>query len=214
MVTSPTPDRVKFSSTLINQAALDRYHFTQYGFEDSSYYRGGLASAEDIRYRTHNPSNPQLKRLKTASEVAKTDALATCNSSAQFFGEYLHAYEDTFAHRDKENVPYTAETFGWGKGHLFGGENPDYTYNHIEWRPAGFGRWDVNEDRTFEMEREVYGELQSFAGSGGRKTELNEIFSILWKFNAFPAHDNDASKMSAKIEILNYGLKKIGYENI
>jgi len=213
--THPTIEPTFARESELFSVSLDRYHFTQYGYEDSNYYRDTFfPNAEDIRYRTHSPSNPQLKRLKNASELAKTDELATCDSSAQLFGEYLHAFEDTFAHRNQENVPYTAETFGWGKGHLFGGENPDYTYNHIELRPAGFGRWDVNEDRTFEMENEVYRELKLFASARGKTTEFGEISSILSRFNAFPAHDDDASKMSAKIAILNDGLKKLGYADI
>jgi hypothetical protein len=49
----------------------------------------------------------------------------------QLFGEYLHTFEDTFAHRDQENNPYDATLLSLGVGHGAGGENPDYTYNHF-----------------------------------------------------------------------------------
>ena len=45
----------------------------------------------------------------------------------QFFGEYLHAFEDTFAHRDQDNDPFGVNA---GAGHGTHGSHPDYTYNH------------------------------------------------------------------------------------
>jgi hypothetical protein len=74
------------------------------------------------------------------------DAPTSC-AKAQFYGEYLHAFEDTFAHRDEANVPY-----GYKTGHLSGGHEPDHTYN------APF--WKYNQDRTFEMEKEVFAKFK------------------------------------------------------
>jgi RHS repeat-associated protein len=212
--TSPTPYGKTLESAENNLPALVRYHFTEDGYENSDYYKNPLfPSAYDVRMRTHYPSNPQLTRLKNASALAKVDPLATSCSSAQFFGEYLHAFEDTFAHRDNENVPYSANHFNLGLGHTAGDENPDYTYNHtaLPGVHLGWGVWNVNEERTYEMEQEVYGQLQSFASAKGKKTDLVEINSILQKFNAYPAHDDDDTKMAEKIAILNNGLKQLGY---
>jgi hypothetical protein len=95
--------------TAINR--LLRYHFTttlgdgplrmdydqSRSFEEFAYhlaFGGELQSYIDRRYK--DPINPQLSRLNAAAN----NALTRCGR-AQFFGEYLHAFEDTFSHRDQ-----------------------------------------------------------------------------------------------------------------
>lgn len=220
--TSPTPDGVAASSMTINQAALDRYHFVEYGYDTprtlaQSLYKFTFSRDSDdyIANRIKDPASPQLARLLAASNFAKTDRNATCNSSAQLFGEYLHAFEDTFAHRDQDNEPYSAETAGYGTGHLFGGENPDYTYNHFSGFP-GLGGWNNNEARTLEMEIEVFNKLGSLATTRGASKGFKKIENILKQFNSFHASDKDIDngKFAAKIAILNNGLKALGYREI
>ena len=130
----------------VNQPALDRYHFVEAGFDQDrtiaeSAYKFSFSIDTDgyIARRIEDPQSPQLNRLLAASNFAKADLNATCNSSAQLFGEYLHAFEDTFAHRDKDNDPYTATSFGYGTGHATGGENPDFTYDHFARTVPGLG---------------------------------------------------------------------------
>ncbi len=54
----------------------------------------------------------------------------------QLYGEYLHAFEDTFAHRDTNNMAYatmsgSANTPAGGIGHGLAGERPDRTFNQF-----------------------------------------------------------------------------------
>lgn len=70
-----------------------------------------------------------IPRLITMSDNYKEAAkCGNLDLSMQFFGEYLHAYEDTFAHRNNENIPYGVNG---GFGHALGGTNPDHTYNRL-----------------------------------------------------------------------------------
>ena len=208
-----------------NQAALDRYHFVEANSDDlkrtplQELYRFSFSSDSPtyIADRVKNPSSPQLARLLAASTTAKTDPNATCNSSAQLYGEYLHAFEDTFAHRNQDNDLYTPETFGYGTGHAADGENPDYTYNHFSGIP-GIGWWNTNEARTLEMETEVFAKLKGFGNAKGSQTSLSAITTILNDFNSFHAseHDNPEGNglLAEKIAILNKGLMAFGYKGI
>ncbi|MGV7207019.1 hypothetical protein ACLB1G_04090 [Oxalobacteraceae bacterium A2-2] len=164
-----------------------------------------------VERRVLNPSNPQLERLYNASKFARTDANATCRSSAQLFGEYLHAFEDTFAHRDQNNAPYSALSFGLGTGHLTGGENPDFTYNHNVLSPVGFGQWDTNEDRTLAMEKAVFEKLKEFSNPNGKSESIESILYTLKTFNGMHA-DFSAGNLGPKIEILNSTLRYLGYD--
>jgi RHS repeat-associated protein len=220
--TSPTPAGYSIESIKKNQPALDRYHFVQAGYDPARTWQQdlykstfGQDSAGYIENRVKNPNSPQLARLLTASHTAKSDPNANCNSSAQLFGEYLHAFEDTFAHRDKKNDPYTAETFGYGTGHAVAGENPDYTYNHFSSIP-GLGYWGTNQNRTLEMEKEVQAKLAYFSAYGGKTANFDKIQEILKEFNETPANANDISsgEFQQKIAILNNGLISRKYSGI
>jgi RHS repeat-associated protein len=211
-VTEPMIGPGRLDSGLVNMSALKRYHFVQSGFDDSQ--RSSESNADYVIRRIKNPNSPQLNRLLAASDFAKTDKNATCDSSAQLFGEYLHTFEDTFAHRDKENDPYSATTLGAGTGHFIGGENPDYTYNHFSYGLLGFGSWDNNEARTLEMEKEVFEKLKNFSNSENhQETTIATIKFTLDSFNRFPAHDT-SENFAQKIAILNKGLKDLHYYGI
>ena len=126
---------------------LQSYHFTQAGYDKTG----------DVNTRIQNPWNPQLARLLGASNRAPHPC-----ARAQFFGEFLHTFQDTFAHRDRDNDPISTGIFG--DGHLFYGESPDKTYVHQD--KLGLWWWE-NETRTLRMEKEVFARLQAYAGRPG-----------------------------------------------
>jgi RHS repeat-associated protein len=154
---------------------LATYHFTQNGFDPArtryvptnedrvAAIRSGNpplppyideSDAQYIPRRVLDPSNPQLGNLLSASNRAPTRC-----SKAQLFGEYLHTFQDTFAHRDPNNDPISIDI---GTGHLIYGHSPDETYNHF----GGVRFWNVNEARTYQMEKAVLARLTAYSGRG------------------------------------------------
>ena len=122
--------------------------------------RLGESDAAYALRRVQYPWNNQLQNLVNAAAAAPSRC-----ARAQFFGEFLHAYEDTFSHRTQTNVPIEINL---GFGHLDWGEHPDYTYNHVvpfSVFPLAMGNWALNEARTLSMEQGV---LQLMAGYSGR----------------------------------------------
>lgn len=122
-----------------NTTALPLYHFTRTRTDDES---------TDAAGRIRNPTSNQLKNLYRPTLYPD---LSECTKQ-QFFGEYLHAYEDTFSHRDENNVPYLSTSI---LGHVGDNHDPDQTYNIREFQG--------NEDRTMRMAEEVFGLLQTFS---------------------------------------------------
>lgn len=157
-------------------------------------------SASYIDRRMRNPAYQQLGRLRGYAVNARTPC-----AKAQFYGEYLHAYMDTFAHRDEQNVPY-----GYGQGHLPGGHSPDKTYNHSTWQ--------VNEARTLAMEQNVFAGLQRDFGrqavdTGGFPIQWSDIQITMVAFNrdtSQPDGSDTFSVASSKIRILNERLGALG----
>lgn len=87
---------------------------------------------------------------------------------AKAVGAYLHPFQDTFAHRDENNVPYdpVKRLFGipLGFGHVWDKSNPDYTNNHPGRTLIGLPKqWTVNESRNLEMDKQVYDRMQLIA---------------------------------------------------
>ena len=101
-----------------------------------------------------DPVSDQLNRLSGASFFAPNDC-----AKYQLFGEYLHAFEDTFAHRDWNDQAYG---INMGIGHGIDLKNPDYTYDHQDI----VGHQWHNGARTLEMEKETFDKLGAF-GDGG-----------------------------------------------
>jgi RHS repeat-associated protein len=109
-----------FGGTL--SGALPRYHFTlDY---DGRPYHGDVEGNPLTRF--YDPRSPQLSNLYRISTEQELDKLwdevhppevGMCpfrrieNTRYQLFGEFLHAYEDTFAHRDSKNMPYDIYSF-------------------------------------------------------------------------------------------------------
>jgi RHS repeat-associated protein len=207
-------------SVFVNKPALLRYHFVMAGYEPdrttleaAAHLLTGHDLQSYIDRRIVNPSSPQLSRLLNASQFAKTDPNANCNSSIQLFGEYLHTFEDSFAHRDQENQPYDATQLMLGIGHGAGGENPDYTYNHFSASLLGFGWWNNNAARTLEMEKEVFQKIKAYSSPKNQQYSWSAVAYTLTTFNEFQAHDSSAN-FDDKIAILNNGLKTLGYAGI
>lgn len=123
-------------------------------------------------------------------------------------GEFLHAFEDTYAHRSPSNVPFPLNG-GVGHGHYF--SHPDYTYNHENFRP-GFSskppfvtfkdKWVNNESRTLDMENAVYNQIVAYMEARnykdserkGKNTPINdlEVIIALLEFNACQVNEGSA----------------------
>jgi len=197
-LTQPTkPGGAIVISPFVNQQQLLKYHFTLW----SKDAKGNLVYGQDANI--NNPDSQQLRDPYGYSVEGQAPGvcLTSTNKRLQFMGEYLHAFEDTFAHRDEDNVPYKPFNFlGMGAGHLMGGHNPDYTYDHEGACSSTGGedpvttcvQWDRNQDRTLEMERETYQKIIDYMtatnygkipGQNGKKTDFSSLDEILKDFN-------------------------------
>ncbi|HVL55811.1 MAG TPA: DUF6765 family protein, partial [Burkholderiaceae bacterium] len=90
----------------LNVAARTLYHFTY--------------EADELSADWRNPWNRQLRRLHASA----ADATLQACQRALLYGEFLHAFQDAFAHRDPQGMP-----FGPLFGHLRYGHDPDQTYD-------------------------------------------------------------------------------------
>ncbi|MFY9476246.1 MAG: hypothetical protein WAQ08_01010 [Aquabacterium sp.] len=137
-------------------------------------------------------------------------------TSLQFFGEYLHAFEDTFGHRNKTNEPIDINL---GLGHLAYGHEADKTYNEnnvILLNPVYFmgnGDWTVRESRTLRMEEEVFLKMSQF--SKYPKASWDQIKDIMEAFNAIQENgeqddkDDNGVKFKQKLELPNKALRDL-----
>ena len=193
-----------------NFAARADYHFTQFGHDSAPSVYEYAASVDSQGTETINfspryigrryvsPDNPQLRSLYAYAMNAPTPC-----ARAQFYGEFLHAFEDTFAHREADNQPY-----GDFFGHLSGGHNPDHTYNAVG--------WDYNEARTLEMEKEVFALFKkSFSKTAtdvftDKAITISALTQTLEKFNKDLTPESPDLHKSTKIKILNDKLFELG----
>ncbi len=131
---------------------------------------------------------------------ASLNAPTTCGR-LQFFGEYLHAFEDTFSHRNKENKPYDAEKFEMGIGHGFDLSNPDYTYDDAN-------GWSMRSARTLAMEEQVFNTLLANHGDTAAAKNWNEIQAVVTEFNAI--QESEESEGAVKFQKnLSYSIKNL-----
>lgn len=164
-----------------------------------------------------------LQSVDTAQERIKNEALLPqalqtthCKAPMQLMGEALHALEDTFGHRNKDNEPYSAtwQPLGIethiGIGHGFDLSHPDYAYDH----EGGLGaEWNNNYDRTMAMAETVFEQLTGFAGkieSAGTAVSWADIESIVSAFAKTEATEQEGD-MAEKITVLSDGLQSLGY---
>ncbi|RYD96529.1 MAG: RHS repeat-associated core domain-containing protein, partial [Sphingobacteriales bacterium] len=198
-----------------NQQALLTYHFV---LSD----RAGIASGygttpafydnDDLLLPATAPSF-QMRQLINSYERAPTRC-----AKLQFFGEFLHAFEDTFGHRDSNNKPTDALILGKGTGHGLHGASPDYTYDHVQLAPVFAPlsppllpisveavQWN-NEARTLTMEKAVYDWIKDKSGlaSGSGGASWDQIEGVLRRFNA--TRENHDTKFSDKLKILTNAL--------
>ncbi len=240
--------------------ALRNYHFTL-DYDDETKtdgdapHRGNETYEDYVRRRVENPDSAQLQRLRNAAlsfdntchaglpRYREPNEPTEAEIKAQLYGEYLHAFEDTFAHRDNTNNPLSIlnSTGLLGHGLLF--HRPDHTYNQFYTLSNTQGYWRYNELRTLQMEQEVFTKLvadfgtmpvvtwEELAGDGSAKigtdgtngfvrsfyTPAEGITRVLQEFNAYnpESHPDGASTgEKAKIIILNAFLTDNGLGEI
>lgn len=202
---------------------LEWYHFTNirngvsniYDYEswdlakpknmsESEYRLWRLTSNLDKNSNVANKTGIlQLEQMK--KNYKKASECNNINLSMQFFGEYLHAFEDTFAHRDQKNDPYPV--LG-GLGHAAGGTHPDHTYNNEifaikDLTVLGLGKWEGNGDRTLISEAAIYAKLLEFRryilkvpDSKVKVIPWNSLAPYLKAFNAIKENHDEGSKGS------------------
>ena len=132
-----------------------------------------------------DPVSDQLNRLSGASFFAPNDC-----AKYQLFGEYLHAFEDTFAHRDWNDQAYG---INMGIGHGIDLKNPDYTYDHQDL----LGHPWHNGARTLEMEKETFDKLGAF-GDGARS--FGDIEAVLVAFNGIQERNGNFTEKIATLQ--------------
>lgn len=194
-------------SATYNQQMLIKYHFTL-----SDAKTGKTINAYDnslLNTVVNNPSD-QLNNLLAASAKAECK-----NAKLQFYGEYLHAFEDTYSHRDKTNKPYDAlGWFGLGVGHgLADGSEPDYTFDDST------NGWDVRAQRTLAMELEVFNKFNLSPFKTGKEIDINILKATLVQFNSIKESEEteknktEADKFEQKFTLLNQVMAEWGIKN-
>jgi RHS repeat-associated protein len=146
-----------FGAPRPNTRALPLYHFTR---------ERGADTTTDAATRINNPGSAQLDNLR---RPAFDESLTRCTRT-QFFGEFIHAFADTFSHRDQNNVPFF---FTGTLGHGAYNHDPDQTYNIRD-----FGN---NEMRTMRMAQEVYEQMMAFNG-GASASAWSDIEATVREF--------------------------------
>ncbi len=141
----------------------------------------------------------QLSNLESNVVLAPT-----CRLKLQFFGEYMHAFEDYFSHRDQNNDP--VGTNG-GLGHAYWGSSPDWTYDHTGHVADGGVmpeiEWTVNAHRTKMAEQSVYDKMVEFrdlVGIKGQAVPWSEVEKIVVGFNKIEEHAGDSHKSEANLD--------------
>jgi RHS repeat-associated protein len=214
-------DMSNMSDNALNPAAIKRlasYHFTttssewntsrvfdppRTAIEQTFLTVTGQEANSYTSRRFKSPMNAQLDKLSGYS----SNAVTRCQK-AQFFGEYLHAFEDTFAHRDQNNVPIDVNR---GAGHAYYGHSPDRTYNHanVIWPIGAQGFWANNEARTLQMESEVFAKMRSAYGTTGVNRLTNAQISFQ-DISGFLVRWNRALDPQDKVFQLNDKLAELG----
>ena len=202
-----------------NLFARSYYHFTQFG-HDTRHIFGEDDTVYAAR-RYLDPDNPQIKLLRGYA----LDSTNTPCSKSQLYGEFLHAFQDTFAHRNQNNSPYANLI-----GHISGGHSPDKTFNHMislsdlsaETLPTALGNWGYNGAKTLAMEEATFKALKNDYGLVGKDKngfpiEWEDLKSTLIAFNSDPvskALEITSLQALAKAEVLQTKLTELGYEKM
>ncbi|MET3120389.1 hypothetical protein AAKU64_004641, partial [Undibacterium sp. GrIS 1.8] len=187
------------------QNRLSKYHFTQ-GVGDD------VSSDPATRYLNGTNDNAQLQLLKSAAENAR-EVGSDCAGDVMF-GEYLHAFEDTYGHRKADNTPIQVNG-GWG--HALQLHSPDHTYNEdfSKYDPetgdyTGGANWKYNEARTLEMEHQVFNRMTALSGNKTNAHSWEEFEPLLKKFNATKESSSNTNAFSSSSEKVNMLNKQLG----
>lgn len=129
-----------------NTEALVDYHFALSGSTGKT-----VAAANTSDYK--NPGSPQLQNLQSSVNNAPTPC-----AKRQFFGEYLHAFEDTFGHRNPYDKPIDATwdlpTWNSMVGTLVPflaiGDPAKYYYDNHLYLGIGHGLYGKQPDMTYD----------------------------------------------------------------
>jgi RHS repeat-associated protein len=194
---------------------LKRYHFTQAGYDRAQQL--GESDADYVLHRVDRPWNPQLQLLLNAANNPNNRPCA----KLVLFGEYLHAYEDTFGHRDQVDEPINVNG---GAGHLVYGHEADKTYNAYavyENNPVYYlakGDWLFRQSRTLEMEQEVFDEIQkefhvTTKDQYGRPITFARIQNTLALFNSINESEGENPDFISKLGILQGLLHSNGFRD-
>ncbi|MGB7301807.1 MAG: DUF6765 family protein [Burkholderiaceae bacterium] len=173
---------------LVNQERLLAYHFVLH-------YRIGPVVVPQPSLSTANPQSPQLDNLMRSISTATNGC-----TQMQLLGEMLHAYEDTYAHRDALNMPFDPVVYGLGIGHGLAGHYPDHTYNSPPF-------WFVNESRTWQMEQDTYQRLLEF-GDSNAAIPIEQFEEVLRAFNS--TRENDSTGFAQKLALLDHFMRDNG----
>ena len=190
--TSPMPlggGVLVMANILANKDALMSYHFVlSEGNTRSSNYGETLDKYRNTDiHSVEGPSglSPQLQRLFDASQITQA-----CAARNQFFGEFLHAFQDTYSHRDYDNKPVdaTKELLGieLGVGHGQDFTHPDMTFDpgeRMSLTSNGVKNWTGNDERTLAMELATFKKLQEYAGTTDKDVDMLELIAVLDAFN-------------------------------
>lgn len=201
-ITRPVDDESMLKllgSPLKNQQQLKWYHFTLSGDDGkilTQYDNSDVTSVASL--------SPQLNNLLNASNIGNPDQ--PC-AKYQFLGEFLHAYADTFSHRDGFNRPFDATSLGLGIGHGASGSSPDYTYNGD---PSYTGtdeivianNWNLREERTFQAEKGIFNKLSGYASSLTSGVLFSDIEDTLHTFNKIEERAESGSTITQKVQTL------------
>lgn len=203
----------KVESAFKNHLQLVSYHFVLSDSSDINSRNFGYTLKEynnnDVNSVVGNLS-PQLRNLLNASD--KGNPNIPC-AKYQFLGEFLHAYADTFSHRNGYNMPYDAFLLGAGVGHGFDISKPDYTYNgdpnYHENDPHVNARvWNVREARTLAAERAMFEILKGYASGNSGGVAFSEIEETVIAFNK-TRQSGPAKDAPDKVKILQIKINEL-----
>jgi hypothetical protein len=199
---------------------LLKYHFTLWSRQtDYTALNQNVIYSNDVNIYNNLAQSQQLRALRSYAmpNVGNGACPIPNDQSLQFMGEFLHAFEDSFGHRDQNNVPISIGLFG--QGHLVYGENPDYTYNHQPTNSTFNGGpqvpigvpWNTNASRTLGMESQIYVQIQNYLANqnfyvSGRANQsavisFANIKAILEAFNSI--EENTGTGFTKKLGVLN-----------
>ena len=208
-MTRPLDERnliTKGISAFKNHMQLVSYHFV---LSDSSDAQASSFGHTLAAYNNTDTSSvmdnlsPQLKNLLSASNTGNPEQ--PC-AKYQFLGEFLHAYADTFSHRDRADIPFDAfNLVGMGAGHGGALSLPDYTYNDGVKSNIS---WETREDRTLAAEKGMFKILAEFAPRTLSGVSFSSIEATLKEFNA-TKESGPANVALTKVGILQKKLNEL-----